>query len=263
MRMYLRARVIEGTDVWHERGSKGAFNAISNDVLCIEAPCNQKGFDALYNVGKMLWDKDMCSKFEIAAFCGGELFWKTRPDQWNFEHGRYDGWFDSMIAEELQSFQSEDFQCDELELGYLQGYQDKFWKGRHEVCSVEAFLSLVKNTQLCEDLKYVRDWVDKMEAEVPLDVLSNMSFVPRECGFSFNGQWIVNPFYSETLRFGVEPLKHYGEENIKGYLERMKKMILGQEHLPLGKQIQSAANSKPRDEQVADMSAAKKDIERE
>lgn len=120
--------------------------------------------------------------------------------------------------------------------------EDMYYTPFQNVCGAKR-LDLVERNSLYDDLNFVRDWIDKKEAEVPLDVLSDMSFISKECGFSYNGQWIVNPFYDETLRFGVEPLTYYGEENIKGYVKKMKQMIAGQEREPLANQIGDAEKS--------------------
>lgn len=242
----LKARVIEGVDRWYEHSLEEnekyhLFVEENNDCVCVIAPCNQEGFNQLFNVGKMLWDNGFCSKFEIAAFDKRNLFWKHRPDQYNFERNSYKNRFGSVIEEEYQSFMSDDFQNDELELNYLRDYYNRFWSDKHAVYSVERFEKLVKDTQLYEDFNAVRDWINKMEDKVPLDVLSDMSFIPRECGFLHNGQWILNPFYDETLRFGVEPFSYYGKENVRGYVQRMKQTVLKK---PLSKQIASAEQKK-------------------
>lgn len=241
----LKARVIEGVDRWFnlclDQKGKYVFLDHDNDEVCVFAPCNQNGFNKLYDIGKMLWDKNICSKFEIAAFDGDELFWKTRPDQWNLDKNRYKSRFENMISEEYQSFKSDDFQNDKFELDYIRNYQKRFWEEKVHSFDVNAFKSLINNTLLYEDFKVVRDWVDKKEGEVPLDVLSDMSFIPKECGFKHNGHWIVNPFYDETLRFGVEPFSYYGKENVRGYVQRMKQTVLKK---PLSKQIASAEQKK-------------------
>lgn len=34
---------------------------------------------------------------------------------------------------------------------------------------------------------------------------------------SESGQWVINPFKSECLRFVVNPIEYYGEDNIKNF----------------------------------------------
>ena len=38
--------------------------------------------------------------------------------------------------------------------------------------------------------------------------------VPEHLGFEFCGQWVQNPFYDVTHRFGVDPVAYYGRENV-------------------------------------------------
>lgn len=254
MGKYLMARIIEGTDTWYDYSFKDNMRKysflnvkkINNELLAIAAPCDQNGFDKLYNIGKTLWDNGMCLKFEIAAFDGDSLFWKTRPDKWNFEQGRYNGWFDSMIAEELKSFHSEDFQNDPLETEYLLNYQNQFWDNKTQNLSPGAFEQLMDDTKLYEAIATVRRWIDKMEAEDLFSDLSDMSFIPHHCGFVYKGQHILNPFYDQTLRSEVEPVSYYGKENMKKYVSNLQRHIeaLSPQHSPLDEKITAAERKK-------------------
>ena len=51
-----------------------------------------------------------------------------------------------------------------------------------------------------------------------------------DIGFEFNGTWITNPFYDETLRFEVDPVQHYGEENIKRFVKCVVERMQGDSH---------------------------------
>lgn len=231
MGKYLMARVIEGTDKWYTYGYKYRlkdfdFSEITNDSLAIGSQCNQKGYDALFNIGKILWENGMCTKFEIAAFDDDNLFWKTRPDKWNFEKGNYEGWFDSMIEEEYRSYSSEDFQNDKIETEYIIDYQNKFWTNKDKHFGTEAFVLLLNDTKLHEDLTTVRQWVDSI-----VDLESDDMI--RSCGFKYRGQFIVNPFYDETLRFEVDPISYYGMNNTKEYLRKAKELIVKQNDSPV------------------------------
>lgn len=226
MSKYLMARVIEGTDNWYKYDykyglKKFAFSEIKNESLAIGSQCTQKGYDTLYSIGKLLWDNGMCTKFEIAAFDGDNLFWKTRPDQLNFEQNRYEGCFDSMIEEEYRSYSSEDFQKDKLEMDYIIDYQNRFWSNKNNHFGPDAFGLLLKDTKLHEDLTIVHKWLNSI-ADPELDETL------RNCGFKYRGQFIVNPFYDETLRFEVDPLSYYGMNNVKGYLQKAKELIVKQ-----------------------------------
>ena len=222
--MELRARIIEGTDVWYDRylqkNGKYVFHKTDNTVVALHASCDQKGFDALYAIGKQLWNAEMCSKFEIAAFGGkgsnwGQMFWKHRPDQYNFERNPYGGRFDQMIQEEFKAYSSPDFQKDSLELNYLQDYQTRFWDKRTITYSPEFFLDTIQNTVLYENLEIVQAWLDH-----------NGMASPEELpGFNHNGTWITNPFYEETGRFLVEPLSYYGVKEVTEYISEAKKQI--------------------------------------
>lgn len=219
--MELRARIIEGQDVWYSRhlpqSGKYVFYPTNNCVVGITASCDQKGFDALYAIGKQLWDAGMCSKFEIAAFDGsiasqGRIFWKCRPDQYNFEENRYTGRFDRVIREEYRAYSSPDFQNDALEMDFIQDYQRKFWDMVTVAYSVEYFQKVIENTILYESLKSVRCWLDA----------KGMDNTDGSPGFEYGGVRITNPFYDESLRFEVEPLSYYGIENMMGFIEQAK-----------------------------------------
>lgn len=126
--MDLRARIIEGTDVWYSREFKnGKYILVStrNEDICITAKClrPQDAFNALYDLGKFLWDANLCSKYEIAAFEGKKMFWKHRPDYYNFK----------------------------LELEYVQDYQKRFWDNKTTFCSVETFKPTVRTTLMLSD----------------------------------------------------------------------------------------------------------------
>lgn len=59
--------------------------------------------------------------------------------------------------------------------------------------------------------------------------------VPEEFGFAHCGQWILNPFYDETLRFEVEPLSYYGAENVRRFVDNIltkKEAMQGKEFVP-------------------------------
>ena len=46
-----------------------------------------------------------------------------------------------------------------------------------------------------------------------------------EIGFEFHGTWITNPFMDETARFELKDYehmcKHYGEENVAGFIQQI------------------------------------------
>lgn len=222
--MELRARVVEGSDTWYDRylqkNGQYAFHKTDNRVVGISAPCDQKGFDSLFALGKRLRAVGLCSKFEIAAFDGGfgdwgQMFWICRPDKMNFESDRYTGRFDMVIQEELKAYSSPDFQNDLLEMQYLREYQKKFWDKVAITYSPEAFQKTMVNTILHKDLRIVRNWLDEQGTEPVEDA-------PY---FEFNGMFISNPFYEESLRFEVEPLSYYGVENVLGFIAQVKDVI--------------------------------------
>lgn len=214
MKYKLRARVIEGCDEWFDRNlqSNGKYNFVKtkNENLCLDAPYSQEGFNALFNVGKDLWDAGMCSKFEIAVFVDGRMFWKHRPDKYNFSDNPYFESFESMIKQEDLSFRSEDFQNDALELKYVEDYQKAFWDGRNVICTVEYFKQTVQDTALYDGLLYAKKVLD-----------SGVS-LPEHLGFRHNDTWIVNPFFDETLRFDVEPLSYYGVDNVRQFVVHLE-----------------------------------------
>lgn len=218
--MRLRARIIEGTDVWYDRdfyNNKYRFEKTINEDICISADYMkpQEAFNVLYDIGKVLWDADMCSKFEIAAFDeNGQLFWKHRPDQYNFERNKYLNCFDEIIKEEYNAFSSPDFQNDKSEMDYLQDYQKRFWN-KHHLYSPEYFKQTIRDTQLFENMKVIR----------PLVEYNDINTEKYDIGFEHNGTMIINPFYDETLRFEVEPLSYYGIENIEKYASQFKEII--------------------------------------
>lgn len=224
MRARLRARIIEGTDVWylrHFKNKKYHFKKINNDDMCIDDAYRkpQEAFNNLYNIGKVLWDADMCSKFEIAAFDeNGQLFWKHRPDQYNFERNKYFNCFDEIIKEEYKSFSSPDFQNDKLEMDYLQDYQKRFWD-RHVLNDIGVFEQMIRDTQLYEDMKVSKAWLET----APQDDK------PSSIGFEHNGTWITNPFYDETLRFKVEPFSYYGMNNVLDFVCQLRNAIENKE----------------------------------
>lgn len=154
--MELRARIIEGTDVWYSREFKnGKYILVSarNEDICITAKClrPQDAFNALYDLGKFLWDANLCSKYEIAAFKGEKMFWKHRPDHYNFERNKYLSCFDKIIKEEYASFSSPDFQNDKLEIEYVQDHQKRFWDNKTTFCSVENFKPTARTTLIHSD----------------------------------------------------------------------------------------------------------------
>lgn len=151
--MDLRARIIEGTDIWYDQDLKNnkyyTFIKTNNEKVYIRANCDQEGFNALYNIGKLLWDLDMCSKFEIAAFDdAGKLFWKHRPDMYNFARNSYKNCFVKTIKEEYKSFTSPDFQNDKLETEHLRDYQKRFWSNRNIIYTPHRFEFTIKATRL-------------------------------------------------------------------------------------------------------------------
>lgn len=151
--MELRARIIEGTDVWFSQDFKnGKYELVKTDNkdVCITAGClrPQDAFNALYDLGNFLWDSNLCSKYEIAAFEGDKMFWKHRPDQYNFERNKYRSCFDKIIKEEYAAFSSPDFQNDRLEMEYIQDYQKRFWDNKTTFCSVENFKPIARITQM-------------------------------------------------------------------------------------------------------------------
>lgn len=236
--MELRARIIEGTDVWYDRylqkNGKYVFHKTNNSVVALHASCDQKGFDALYAIGKQLWDAGMCSKFEIAAFDGsygtwGQMFWKHRPDQYNFERNRYGGRFDQMIREEFQAYSSPDFQNDPMELKHLQEIQNRFWDKLTVTYTPAFFQDTIQNTILFENLEAVQAWLDG-NGMAPSEDLP---------GFDHNGTWITNPFYEETGRFSVEPLSYYGIQKVTEYISLAKKQLSAEKnkHTPLDERI--------------------------
>lgn len=70
-------------------------------------------------------------------------------------------------------------------------------------------------TVLHEDLEVVGKWLDANGKRVPDDLP----------GFTYGGIKIVNPFYDESMRFEVEPLSYYGDENIFKFICQVKKEI--------------------------------------
>ncbi len=250
MGTYLMARIIEGTDKWYSYGYKQGignfdFSEVKNEDLTIRAACNQTGFNKLYDLGKALWNAGKCTKFEIAAFDDYHLFWKTRPDKSNFAQNKYNDCFNRMIDEELKSFRSDDFQNDKLEMAYVKEYQQKFWprSKTERAYGTEAFKFLLNDTRLYEDLAAVRNWIETKEKE---SMNSDMSFIPREHGFESRGQFILNPFFDETLRFPVEPISYYGTKNMNQFLSGLKKHIAAetQKHIPLDDKLQVAQKHK-------------------
>lgn len=233
MSKYLRARIIEGADVWYCRSFEKdgyKFFKTDNDVVCIDAPCDQKGFNALYKIGKMLWDSDRCSKFEIVAFDSGKLFWVYRPDMYNFERNRYANCFDKSIGDIHKLFVSDKFQNDKVQMDYLRDYKNRFWRNKTVIYSVGHFEKTIKDTQLKEDLDQLHQYFDKTDE------------APEGVGFVHNGTRITNPLYDETLRFQVEPLSYYGVDNVTNYIEQfVKKLeIKGLEQDSLAEKISSA-----------------------
>lgn len=262
MGKFLKARIIEGTDEWFEKRAleNNEFDRViwKNSDLAIRTPCNQEGFNALFNIGKALWEKDMCSKFEIAAFDSGKLFWKYRPDQWNFERNRYVSTFEKMIEEEHGSFISDDFQNDQLEMDYLKNYQDHFWRGQKCIVSVDCFEEILKETVLQADLEIARVWATQGDLRERLS-LRELDGI----GFEFKGFQIINPFFDETNRFEVEPISYYGEENMTGFIEQVKQKIEEgkTERASLADKIADA--EKQNAESVKDKGEQREDIELE
>lgn len=252
MSKYLKARIVEGTDVWYERSmddyGEYKYRKTDTEDFCITAACDQEGYNSLYDIGKKLWDSGLCSKFEIAAFDDGRMFWHQRPDKSNFERNSYKSGFEPMIKEEYQSFSSVDFQNDKLEMEYLQEYQNKFWNNRTIICSVRCFDKMLEDTLEYADFKVAREWVDKQGFHIPRDI-----------GFEFLGTKIKNPFVDESMRFKVEPFSYYGVENMKSYMEQVKKKIaepvLDSDCKPLDGQI---ADAQKQQHDVADSSKESK-----
>lgn len=202
MSKVLKARVIEGTDVWYDMREleDGFFENVQfgSKDFAICAPCNQEGFNSLFNVGKTLNEKGMCSKFEIAAFDNGVLFWKTRPDKYQFESNGYVEPFDDIIEK------------DPVATEYLTDYQERFWKHKSHLVSPSCFEDIVELTLLTEALKNIKDQFQ-------------INAVPHpNLGFEYNGIWITNPFFDETLRNPVDPVLYYGIENTRKYIEEFK-----------------------------------------
>ena len=142
--MELRARVVEGQDAWFDRylpqNGRSKFYETKNSVMSLWAPCNQKGFDALFEIGKQLHDADMCSKFEIAAFDGtngewGRMFWKRSLD--NFENNRYEGRFNEMTQEEFEKYSLLDYSTDAMVGKDGIEYEATYAKGKLKQLKVE------------------------------------------------------------------------------------------------------------------------------
>lgn len=101
--MKLFARVIEGN--------------LEGEVY--QATSGQVGYNEAWKKGKELWDAGEISKYEIGVFTDEDrLFWSLRPDKINFEENILRDCFVECAKEELESFLSEDFQKDTLEMGY-------------------------------------------------------------------------------------------------------------------------------------------------
>jgi len=113
--MKLFARVIEGKQEW-----EGAV---------FQAECSQDGYNVLWERGKELWDAGKLSKYEIGSFTDSyQLFWGDRPDMMNFEKNRLKDDFEECLKEEYESYQSDDFQNDVLEMEYLLKRQDSWFQ---------------------------------------------------------------------------------------------------------------------------------------